>query len=115
MSVGLVETTKRPIDLIINYAISFFRGAGSLDRSCDNATKFAVFRDNRDNVFSRKQGTLSNHLKPDCRLVQFLEHDFELVNEIGTAFRAPRLAIVSGVSGTGSQNLRSEERRVGKE
>jgi len=27
------------------------------------------------------------------------------VNEIGTAFRAPRLAIVSGSSGTGSQNL----------
>src|SRR2546422_10169483 len=95
MSVGLVETTKRPIDLIINSAILFFRGAGSLDRSCDNATKFAVFRDNRDNVFSRKEGTLSNRLKPDYRLVQFLEQDFELVNELGMAFLARRLARVN--------------------
>src|SRR5262245_11036595 len=86
-------------------ANSLSRGASSLDRSCDNATKFAVFRDNRDNVFGRKQRTLSNDLEPNCRLVQFFEYDFELVNEMGRAVRGSCLSIVSCSSGTGWQNL----------
>jgi hypothetical protein len=37
--------------------------------------------------------------------IQFLEHNFELVNEIGPAFCPQRLAIIGGGSGSGLQNL----------
>src|SRR2546423_4536919 len=87
---------------------SFSHATSGLDRSADNATKFAVFRENRGNCFERQQGTASDHFKPDCRFIQFLEHDFEPVNEISAAFCAARLAIIGGAGGSGSQNLAAD-------
>ena len=81
------------------------RRAGSRDGSPNNSAKFAVFRDNGSNGFRRKQGTLSDDFKPDGRFVQLFENDFEFVNEVGSAFRAPRLAVIGGSRGSGSQNL----------
>src|SRR5262245_57775994 len=79
--------------------------AGSLDRSADNATKFAVFRDNRGESLSRKQGAVSRHFEPNGRFVQFLERHFELGNEVRPAFGATRLAVVGSRSGSGSEHL----------
>ena len=50
---------------------------------------------------------LSNDFKP-YRRFQFLEHDFKLMNEIGAAFCAARLAIVGSGGGSGSQNLTAD-------
>src|SRR5438093_9101924 len=84
---------------------SFCCRAGGLDGSCDDSTKFAVFRDNRDYRFSRKRATLSNHLKPNGGFVQFLKDYLELVNEVGAAFGTARFTVVGGGSGSGPQNL----------
>jgi hypothetical protein len=62
-------------------------------------------RDNRDNVFRRKQGTFNNDFQPDRCLVQLFEYGFQLVNEVRPAFGAARRAIVGGRSCSGSQDL----------
>src|SRR5262245_4117614 len=92
---------------LLNVEVSsplFSRGASSLYRGRDNSTKFAVFRDNRDNIVRRKQGTFRDDFKPYCGFVQFFEHDFKFVNEVGSAFRTSRLPIIGGGRGSGSQN-----------
>ena len=81
---------------------SFLRRASRRDGSRNNSAKFAGFRDNGGYSFRRKQGTLGDDFKPDGRLVQLFENDFEFVNEVGTAFGAPRLAIIG--SGCGSRS-----------
>ena len=80
----------------------FLRRAGSRDGSPNNSAKFAVFRDNGGNGFRRKQGTLSDDFKPDRGFVQLFENNFEFVNEVGPAFRAPRLPIIGCGRGSGS-------------
>ena len=97
--------TQRPNGPITNSPQSFFRRTGGLDGSRDNSAKFAVFGDNRDNSFRRKQGTLSDDFKPDGRFIELFENDFEFMNEVGPAFRAPRFPIIGGGRGSGSQNL----------
>ena len=79
-----------------HWLISIFLRSSGLYRSRNNPTKFAIFRDNRDNIFRGKQRTLSDQFKPNRCLIKFLEYDFELMNEIGATFCASRLAVISG-------------------
>src|SRR5262245_65722014 len=73
--------------------------------STNNSAQFAIFRDNVVDRVRRKQRTLTDHLKPDGRFVQFFKNDFEFVNEVGSAFRSTRFTVIRGNGCPRSEDL----------
>jgi hypothetical protein len=83
-------------DPLPQWLIPTVPGSCGLYRGGNNSAEFAVFRDNRDNIFGGKQGTFADQLEPNRCFVEFLEYNFQLVDEIRSTFRTSRLTVISG-------------------
>ena len=78
------------------WLVPIFPRSSRLYRGGNNSAEFAVFSDNRDNIFGGKQGTFADQFEPNRGFVEFLKYNFQLVDEICATFRSSRLTVISG-------------------
>ena len=68
------------------------------DRCANNSTKFLVFRQNCDDGFTAKQGSVCDNPQPYCRFIQFFLHDLHFMNEVRATLRSPGFRVIWGAS-----------------